>query len=164
MCVVFYCCRCLRLSSFELLYILLGWLTYGNASWSIRSSYICSVAVLWEPRISKKFQLRKNCLFSSLWQCIFQLIQRVLNSLFSLRSGRNFSTHNRTLNPSVLSETFNFKISQIWKYLVFIEREGFEELYSEKYLKLSERCSGVEVWNCIKCKHSSKVQVPWIYI
>ncbi len=44
--VAFYCCRCFRLSSFELLYILLASLIYGNASWSIRSSYYIDSTVL----------------------------------------------------------------------------------------------------------------------
>lgn len=46
--VVFFCYRCLRLSSFELLYTLLGGLICSSAS------YVCSGTLLWEVCISRK--------------------------------------------------------------------------------------------------------------
>ncbi len=50
----FCCCGCWSLSSYKRLYILLSSLIYSNASWSVRSSHVWSVAVLWEPQICKK--------------------------------------------------------------------------------------------------------------
>ncbi len=81
--VAFSCCRCWSLNSFEWLDILLVGFIYSNASWSIRSSYVWSVAVLWEPRICRK----KKHLFVALWRCIFQLIQEAFYNLYSAEEG-----------------------------------------------------------------------------
>lgn len=89
----FYCCRRWARSN----YFVCCWPVYSTAMhrFSLRSSYLCSAAVLWEPHISKKstfYEVRKTALISSSWQWIFQLIQEVVLSYLT------FSIHTITFH------------------------------------------------------------------
>ena len=95
------CCTCWRWSSSELLQRpLLAAFICSNASWSIRPSPVCSITVLWEPRISKQTE---NRLISVLWIKKF--------SIFLWMSCRNMKSDQMELKyktSSVLKE-FNNK-------------------------------------------------------
>lgn len=95
---------------------------------SIRSLYICSVVVLWQPCVSKKstlHQLRKTVLFSALCQCIFQTRGYIKKSLFSLRNRILLTNHKGTLNCSVYHKHSNLKSPNL--EMVFTGQEDYEK-------------------------------------
>ncbi len=63
-----------KVKHFWQLYIMLGRLMYSDATYYAGSTYVCSVAVLWEPCVSKKLFFNEPCFFA-VWKCIFQPIQ-----------------------------------------------------------------------------------------